>query len=103
MRLCQSFKIWHKSGDTGKTLYLIDEPTVGLHASDVELLLPIFHKLADKKNTLIIIEHNIDIIKNADYTIDLGPEAGPLGGYIVAEGTVDTIKKSKESKTGLYL
>lgn len=89
--------------DTGKTLYLIDEPTVGLHASDVELLLPIFHKLADKKNTLIIIEHNVDIIKNADYIIDLGPDAGPLGGYIVAEGTVEAVKKVKTSKTGLYL
>lgn len=89
--------------ETGKTLYLIDEPTVGLHAEDVARLLPIFHMLADKKNTLIIIEHNVDVIQNADYVIDLGPDAGPDGGQVLATGTPEEIAKVKESKTGKYL
>ena len=89
--------------ETGKTLYLIDEPTVGLHSEDVALLLPIFHQLANKKNTLVIIEHNIDVIRNADYVIDLGPDAGPNGGEVIAQGTPEEIAKSKVSKTGMYL
>ncbi len=89
--------------EIGKTLYLIDEPTVGLHSEDVALLLPIFHNLADKKNTLVIIEHNIDLILNADYIIDLGPDAGPHGGEIIATGTPEEVAKSKTSKTAKYL
>lgn len=87
----------------GKTLYLIDEPTVGLHSEDVALLLPIFHQLADKKNTLVIIEHNIDLILNADYIIDLGPDAGPHGGEIMATGTPEEVALVKKSKTAKYL
>ncbi len=89
--------------ETGKTLYLIDEPTVGLHSVDIERLLPIFHKLADKKNTLIIIEHNLDIIAGADYVIDLGPDAGEKGGQIMAKGTPEEVAKSKVSRTAPYL
>lgn len=89
--------------EIGKTLYLIDEPTVGLHSEDVALLIPIFQSLADKKNTLVIIEHNIDLIMNADYIIDLGPDAGPHGGEIIATGTPEEVAKSKTSKTAKYL
>jgi excinuclease ABC subunit A len=89
--------------EAGKTLYLIDEPTVGLHSEDIARLLPIFHKLADKKNTLVIIEHNLDIIANADYVIDLGPDAGAQGGEIMAKGTPEEVAKSNNSKTAPYL
>ncbi len=89
--------------ESGKTLYLIDEPTVGLHSEDIAKLLPIFHQLADKKNTLVIIEHNIDVILNADYIIDLGPDAGIFGGEIIAQGTPEEIAMSKTSKTAKYL
>lgn len=89
--------------EIGKTLYLIDEPTVGLHSEDVALLLPIFHTLADKKNTLVIIEHNIDLIRNADYIIDLGPDAGPHGGEIMATGTPEEVALSRKSKTAKYI
>ncbi len=89
--------------ESGKTLYLIDEPTVGLHSEDIAHLLPIFHKLADKKNTLVIIEHNIDMIKNADHVIDLGPDAGPGGGYVLATGTPEEVGMAKNSKTAKYL
>lgn len=89
--------------DTGKTLYLIDEPTVGLHSEDVARLLPIFHQLADKKNTLILIEHNMDIIANADFIVDLGPDAGEKGGEIIATGTPEQVAKNKKSKTAKYL
>jgi excinuclease ABC subunit A len=87
----------------GTTLYLIDEPTVGLHSADIEKLLAIFQKLADKKNTLILIEHNLDVIANADYLIDLGPEAGVEGGRIIATGTPEEVSKAKHSYTGRYL
>ena len=89
--------------ESGKTLYLIDEPTVGLHPEDVLKLLKIFHRLADKKNTLVIIEHNIDVIVNADYLIDLGPDAGEEGGRVVAQGTPEEVAKVKNSKTGIYI
>jgi excinuclease ABC subunit A len=89
--------------ETGKTLYLIDEPTVGLHSSDIEKLLAIFHRLAGKKNTIVLIEHNLDVIANADYIIDLGPEAGVNGGRIVARGTPEQVAKKKNSYTGRYL
>lgn len=89
--------------DTSNTLYILDEPTTGLHFQDIELLLKIIHKLRDKGNTLIIIEHNLDVIKTADWIIDLGPEGGFKGGQIVATGTPEDICKNKNSKTGHYL
>jgi excinuclease ABC subunit A len=89
--------------ESGKTLYLIDEPTVGLHSEDVLKLLKIFHRLADKKNTLLIVEHNMDVIVNADYVIDLGPDAGEEGGQIVAQGTPEEVAQSAESKTGRFM
>jgi excinuclease ABC subunit A len=88
---------------SGKTLYLLDEPTTGLHSDDIQKLLNVLHKLVDKGNTMIIIEHNMDVIKNADYLIDLGPEAGDKGGNIVFTGTPEKIVKCKESYTGKYL
>lgn len=89
--------------ESGKNLYLIDEPTVGLHSEDILKLLKIFHQLADKKNTLLIIEHNLDIIANADWVIDLGPDAGEEGGKIMGEGTPEQIALIKKSKTAPYL
>ena len=89
--------------ESGSTLYLIDEPTVGLHSEDIAKLLAIFQRLADKKNTLIIIEHNVDVIRNADYIIDLGPEAGDGGGLVVATGTPEEVARNKKSFTGRYL
>jgi excinuclease ABC subunit A len=89
--------------EAGTTLYLIDEPTVGLHSEDIAKLLPIFHQLAAKKNTLLIIEHNLDVIANADYVVDMGPDAGDLGGEVVAKGTPEEIALSKTSKTAPYL
>lgn len=89
--------------ESGKTLYLIDEPTVGLHSEDIAKLLPIFHRLADKKNTLVVIEHNLDIIAHADYVIDLGPDAGKEGGQIIAQGTPEEVARSPRSKTAKYL
>lgn len=88
---------------TGKTLYLLDEPTTGLHAEDIQKLLVVLHKLVDKGNTMIMIEHQLEIIKNADYLIDLGPEAGEKGGSIVCTGTPEEVAKCKESLTGRYL
>lgn len=85
------------------TLYLFDEPTTGLHPDDIAKILPIFHALVDKGNTLIIIEHNLDILVNADYIIDIGPEAGEKGGQIVAKGTPEEIAKEKNSYTGKYI
>lgn len=89
--------------EAGDTLYLIDEPTVGLHPEDVLKLLKIFHQLADKKNTLVIIEHNLDVIVNADYLIDLGPDAGIDGGRIMATGTPEEVACSKSSHTAKYI
>ncbi|HSX38394.1 MAG TPA: excinuclease ABC subunit UvrA [Chlamydiales bacterium] len=89
--------------ESGKTLYLIDEPTVGLHSSDIACLLPIFHHLANKRNTLIIIEHNLDVIASADYVIDLGPDAGDLGGRIMAQGTPEEVAQSTNSRTAPFL
>ncbi len=88
---------------TGKTLYILDEPTTGLHMGDVEKLLKIIHLLVDHGNSVIIIEHNLDVIKNADWIIDMGPEGGEAGGQIVAVGTPDQIAKSPNSFTGQYL
>ncbi len=88
---------------TGQTLYLFDEPSTGLHSSDIEKLMMIFHTLVNKGNTVIIIEHQLDIIANADYIIDLGPEGGLQGGRVVAEGTPEQIISSKKSYTATYL
>ena len=89
--------------DTGKTIYIFDEPTTGLHLHDVDQLLKIIYKLRDKGNTIIIIEHNLDVIKTADWIIDMGPEGGIKGGAVIAEGSPETISKNKKSFTGKYL
>ena len=89
--------------DTGNTLYILDEPTTGLHFEDVKALLAVIHRLRDAGNTLVIIEHNLDVIKTADWIIDLGPEGGAGGGEIVAAGTPEAIIKEKSSYTGKYL
>jgi len=88
---------------TGKTLYILDEPTTGLHFEDVKKLINVLNKLVDKGNTVIIIEHNLDIVKSADWIIDLGPEGGNKGGYIVAEGPPEKVAEVQESYTGRYL
>ncbi|MFI5218430.1 MAG: excinuclease ABC subunit UvrA, partial [Bacteroidia bacterium] len=89
--------------DTGNTFYILDEPTTGLHFEDVKILLDVLHKLVDKGNTVLIIEHNMEVIKAADYIIDLGPEGGKAGGQIVFTGTVEELLKDKKSITGEYL
>jgi excinuclease ABC subunit A len=89
--------------DTGKTLYVLDEPTTGLHFQDIELLLKVLHKFVDNGNTVVVIEHNLDVIKTADWVIDLGPEGGEGGGNIIATGTPETIIKSKVGYTRKYL
>ncbi len=88
---------------TGKTLYLLDEPTTGLHFADVHKLLEVLHSLVDKGNTVIVVEHNLDVIKTADWVIDIGPEGGAGGGEIVVEGTPETIAKCRQSHTGVAL
>jgi len=89
--------------DTGRTLYILDEPTTGLHFHDIEMLLTVLHRLRDHGNTVVVIEHNLDVIKTADWVIDLGPEGGGGGGLIVAEGTPDAIAATAGSYTGRYL
>src|SRR5476649_584237 len=89
--------------DTGRTLYILDEPTTGLHFHDISLLLEVIHRLRDQGNTVVIIEHNLDVIKTADWVIDLGPEGGAGGGQIIAQGTPEQVAKSKASFTGKYL
>jgi excinuclease ABC subunit A len=89
--------------DTGRTLYILDEPTTGLHFHDIALLLEVIHRLRDQGNTVVIIEHNLDVIKTADWLIDLGPEGGAGGGQIIAQGTPEQVAKSKASFTGQYL
>jgi excinuclease ABC subunit A len=89
--------------DTGNTVYILDEPTTGLHFEDVHVLLNVLHALVDKGNTVIVIEHNMDVIKTADYIIDIGPEGGNAGGEIVAAGSPESIAKNKKSYTGFYL
>ncbi|MER3328197.1 MAG: excinuclease ABC subunit UvrA, partial [Candidatus Kapaibacterium sp.] len=88
---------------TGKTLYLLDEPTTGLHFEDINLLLSLLNKLADKGNTIVVIEHNLDVVHAADWIIDMGPLGGIEGGEIIFEGTPEEIIKDKKSLTGKYL
>ncbi len=88
---------------TGKTLYLLDEPTTGLHSDDIKKLLIVLHRLVDKGNTVVIIEHHLDMIKNGDYVIDLGPEAGEKGGEVIAQGTPEQVAQNANSWTGHYL
>jgi excinuclease ABC subunit A len=88
---------------TGRTLYILDEPTTGLHMADIDKLLHVLHALVDSGNSMVVIEHNLDVIKNADYVIDMGPEGGEAGGQIIASGTPEQIAKSKSSYTGAYL
>ncbi len=88
---------------TGRTLYLLDEPTTGLHFADVSKLLEVLHRLVDSGNTVLVIEHNLDVIKSADWLIDLGPGGGDAGGYIIAEGTPEQVAQNKDSFTGQYL
>jgi excinuclease ABC subunit A len=88
---------------TGRTLYVLDEPTTGLHMADVEKLLHVLHRLVDAGNTVIVIEHNLDVVKTADWIVDLGPEGGERGGYVIGEGTPEEIARTPESATGEYL
>jgi excinuclease ABC subunit A len=88
---------------TGQTFYILDEPTTGLHFEDVRMLLEVLHKLVDRGNTVLVIEHNLDVIKTADWIVDLGPEGGPAGGLIVAEGTPEQVAEVPESFTGQFL
>jgi len=89
--------------DTGNTIYILDEPTTGLHFEDIRVLMEVLKDLVDKGNTVLIIEHNMDVIKLADYIIDIGPEGGKGGGTVVAKGTPETIIKSKKSITAKFL
>jgi excinuclease ABC subunit A len=89
--------------DTGRTLYILDEPTTGLHFHDIDLLLRVLHRLRDHGNTVVVIEHNLDVIKTADWVIDLGPEGGEGGGRVIAEGTPEEVARNKASYTGQYL
>ena len=89
--------------DTGKTLYILDEPTTGLHFQDISHLLNVLQKLVDKGNTVLVIEHNMDVIKTADHIIDLGPEGGAKGGRIIAVGTPEKVSRNPASYTGKFL
>ncbi|HUP30014.1 MAG TPA: excinuclease ABC subunit UvrA, partial [Usitatibacter sp.] len=89
--------------DTGRTLFILDEPTTGLHFHDIDLLLKVLHRLRDHGNTMVVIEHNLDVIKTADWVIDLGPEGGDSGGRIIAQGTPEQVAAVKESYTGRFL
>jgi excinuclease ABC subunit A len=88
---------------TGKTIYVLDEPTTGLHFEDVRKLLNVLNGLVDRGNTVIVIEHNLDVIRCSDWIIDLGPEGGSGGGLVVAEGTPEQVAKNKNSHTGKFL
>jgi len=89
--------------DTGRTLYILDEPTTGLHFADIDLLLKVLRQLVDAGNTMVVIEHNLDVIKTADWVIDMGPQGGSGGGQVVATGTPEQIALNPESVTGRYL
>ena len=87
----------------GKTIYILDEPTTGLHFADVHKLTEILHRLSSDGNTVIVIEHNLDVIKTADYIIDIGPEGGERGGTVIAQGTPEEVAKNPVSYTGRYI
>ncbi|NDD14045.1 MAG: ATP-binding cassette domain-containing protein, partial [Betaproteobacteria bacterium] len=89
--------------DTGRTLYILDEPTTGLHYADIDLLLKVLHQLRDAGNTIVVIEHNLDVIKTADWLIDMGPEGGAGGGTVVGTGTPEDLANNPASFTGRYL
>ena len=89
--------------DTGRTLYILDEPTTGLHFADIDLLLKVLHQLVAAGNTVVIIEHNLDVIKTADWIVDMGPEGGSGGGQVVAVGTPEEVAQNPDSHTGRYL
>jgi len=89
--------------DTGKTLYILDEPTTGLHFADIQQLLDVLHRLRDHGNTVVVIEHNLDVIKTADWLVDLGPEGGSKGGMIIATGTPEEVAANPASHTGHFL
>jgi excinuclease ABC subunit A len=88
---------------TGHTMYILDEPSVGLHMADVKVLIEVLQRLTDQGNTVLVIEHNLDLIGCADYLIDMGPEGGTGGGKIIAQGTPEDVMKSKKSYTGQFL
>jgi excinuclease ABC subunit A len=88
---------------TGRTIYVLDEPTTGLHFEDISKLLAVLHSLVDKGNSVLVIEHNLDVIKTADWVIDMGPEGGSGGGEVVAQGTPETVAATKGSYTGEFL
>ena len=89
--------------DTGRTLYILDEPTTGLHFQDIRMLLDVLDRLVETGNTVIVIEHNLDVIKTADWIIDLGPEGGHAGGRVVAQGPPEKVANKKSSYTGRFL
>ena len=89
--------------DTGETLYLLDEPTTGLHPHDERKLIDVLHRLTDEGNTVVVIEHELDLVKNADNIVDLGPEGGERGGEVVTTGTPEEVARVEESYTGQYL
>ena len=88
---------------TGKTIYILDEPTTGLHFADVQKLVEILHRLVESGNTVVVIEHNLDVIKTADYIVDMGPEGGDGGGRVIAEGTPEVVSEVPGSYTGIYI
>ncbi|MBO7045377.1 MAG: hypothetical protein J6W38_03375, partial [Prevotella sp.] len=89
--------------DTGKTLYILDEPTTGLHFEDIRILMDVLQKLVDRGNTVIVIEHNLDVIKLADHIIDMGPEGGRKGGLVLSTGTPEKVAKSRQGYTPAFL
>jgi excinuclease ABC subunit A len=88
---------------TGRTVYILDEPTTGLHFEDIRRLLGVLMRLVESGNTVLVIEHNLDVVKSADWLIDLGPEGGDAGGRVIAEGTPEQVAKTPESHTGRFL
>jgi len=89
--------------DSGRTMYILDEPTTGLHVADIERLLQVLQRLVDAGNTIIVIEHNLEVVKSADWVIDLGPGAGDAGGQVIAQGTPEEVAENAQSVTGSYL